>query len=97
MNAFPLPHAAFTGVAHPSYTDVAMTNAPPQYPHSPHVAMGLLDPGGGNFIPHYPHQRLSPLPQVEAAYDREERYALSRMEVKRLLYLINRFQNVKIV
>lgn len=73
MNSFPLPHAAFSGVGHPSYTDVAMTNPPPQYPHSPHVAMGLLDPGGGNFLPHYPHQRLSPLPQVEAAYDREER------------------------
>ncbi|XP_035209914.1 uncharacterized protein LOC118184362 isoform X2 [Stegodyphus dumicola] len=76
MNSFPLHHAAFSAVTHSPYTDMAATNSAPQYPHSPHLAMGLLDPGGGGFLPHYPHQRLSPLPHPESSYEREERYAV---------------------
>ncbi|GBN58687.1 hypothetical protein AVEN_254972-1, partial [Araneus ventricosus] len=73
MNSFPLHHAAFSAVTHSPYSEIGGPNPPPQYPHSPHVAMGLLDPGSGSFLPQYPHQRISPLPHIEAPYDREER------------------------
>ncbi|CAL1270414.1 unnamed protein product [Larinioides sclopetarius] len=76
MNSFPLHHAAFSAVTHSPYSEIGGPNPPPQYPHSPHVAMGLLDPGSGSFLPHYPHQRISPLSHIEAAYDREERYSV---------------------
>ncbi|XP_054724784.1 single-minded homolog 2-like [Uloborus diversus] len=76
MNAFPLHHAAFSAVGHSPYGDMGGPNPGPQYPSSPHVAMGLLDPAGSGFLPHYPHQRLSPMSHIDAAYEREERYAV---------------------
>ncbi|KAG8190486.1 hypothetical protein JTE90_006661 [Oedothorax gibbosus] len=74
MNTFPLHHAAFSAVSHAPYQDLGAAN--PQYPDSPHVAMGLLDPGGGGFLPHYTNQRLSPLSHLENVYERDERYSV---------------------
>ncbi|XP_071040826.1 bHLH transcription factor single-minded isoform X1 [Parasteatoda tepidariorum] len=77
MNSFPLHHAAFPPVTHAPYPEMNTPNQPSQYSHSPHVAMGLLDPANGGFLPHYTHQRLSPLPpQVESTYERDDRYSM---------------------